>query len=156
MKSILERLRENMVNECWGGGFGSGYGCGGGVGLSTQDLRRQYHKAMKKTTPQAVIDEITELRKELKKESKKYDDADRKAYEISRQLDELEKTTYGIKGAIPLIDNFLKVNRTVSYTFTATRDVLKTLAYILSDEYDEYGGIEPRMANALSKMKEMF
>ena len=161
MKSILEQLREQLqaVNECGGRVWVSG--CGGGghyedAWVAAARREREFVAEFEKKVPKNKRDKIKKLRAEIEKLVNEWYETNTKAKQIAEQLEAIKNREYGVDKVVQPINDAIKSKRSFAGSFTITRNVLRTLAHLLSEEMDESENIDPQMANALSKIKEMF
>ena len=158
MKSILESIRDReQINEC-GGSIYVDRGCGGGSWISYDDYydrqQRQKRKAAEKIDKEAVA-EYKKLQAAYKRKNNSYYDSNHKAWVLTNELGNMKNKAMGISNVVEDLTKLLHDKRSMSMTFTITNDVLKLVAHIIGEEYEESKIVDDKMSQALKNIKEM-
>lgn len=154
MKSILESIRDReQINEC-GGSIYVG-GCGGSWVdyndyYSSDEKRRKAEKIDKE-----VVAEYKKLQAAYKRKTNSYYDSNHKAWELTNELGNMKNKAMGISGVVEDLTKLLHEKRSMFMTFTITNSVLKLVAHIIGEEYDESEIVDDKMSQALKNIKEM-
>ena len=159
MKRIIDVLTEaknGAVNECGGSYFIGSGGCGGGywgdytewANYKENESRERYNEV-----PEKIRKEYQEL---LRKWSGLYWKPEEEAYAASQIADELRNIrnrNLGISGVVKQMDDIVKRKASFGRTFTITKDALKLIAHLITEEYAESGIVDNQMVSALEEIK---
>jgi hypothetical protein len=159
MKRIIDVLTEaknGTVNECGGSYFIGSGGCGGGYwgdytewsAWKESGSREQYNNV-----PEKIRNEYREL---LRKWSRVYSKPEEETYAAKQMADELRdirNRNLGISGVVKEMDDAVKRKASFGRTFTITKDALKLIAYLITEEYSESGIVDNQMISALEEIK---
>lgn len=164
MKSILESIRENIINECGGGGHWEG-GCGGCRWVSAEEeweeRKREERARIAKLRKEAekidknIVNEYKKLQTAYKRKTNTYYDSRRKVYELTDEMTNIKNKAMGISNVVSNFGQILQTKPSMTRTFTITNDVLKLIAYIISEEMDESEKVDDKLSDALKKIKNM-
>ena len=165
MKSILESIREN-INEggCGGEGHWEG-GCGGCRWISyEEECRRKRAKEAKQRAElkakldkidKNIIDEYIKLQTAYKRKTNTYWNSSKRSFELTDEMTNIKNKAMGISNVVSNFGQLFKNKTSLTRTFTITNDVLKLVAYIISEEMDESGKVDDKLSDALKKIKNM-
>ena len=159
MKSILESIRDReQINEDCGGRMYVGGGCGGGGWVSYNDYydrqQRQKRKAAEKIDKE-VVAEYKKLQTAYKRKTNSVYDSNHKAWQLTNELGNMKNKAMGISNVVEDLTKLLHEKHSMSMTFTITNDVLKLVAHIIGEEYEESKIVDDKMSQALKNIKEM-
>jgi hypothetical protein len=156
MKTIIEIINENKsINEC-GGQIFVGGGCGGGQWVNASDYYWQQQKEKKKKAkrdiPADVVKDYISKVKEYNKIRNSENKANADIYTLTNEIAQVKFSVLGIEGVAEKLTSIIKNKQTYSRTFTQTLNIIKMIAYLLSEEYDEGGMDDPKLKEAFTKI----
>ena len=159
MKTIIEIINENKsINECGGNGVQIfvGGGCGGGGKWVTRDyylkLQKEKKNKAKEEIPADVVKDYISKVKEYNKIRNSEYKANADIYTLTNEIAQVKFSVLGIEGVAEKLTSIINKNHTYSRTFTQTLNIIKMIAYMLSEEYDESGMDDPKLKEAFTKI----
>lgn len=157
MKTIIELINENKsINESCGAQIYVGGGCGGGHWVDSNDYYWQQQKEKKEKAkrdiPADVVKDYISKVKEYNKIRNSEHKANADIYTLTNEIAQVKFSVLGIEGVAEKLTYIIKNKQTYSRTFTQTLNIIKMIAYLLSEEYDEGGMDDPKLKEAFTKI----
>ena len=157
MKTIIEIIKENkIINEGCGSQIYVGGGCGGGQWVNANDYywdqqNKKRNKA-KREIPADIVEDYISKVKEYNKIRKSEYKANADIYSLTNEIAHIKFSVLGIEGVAEKLTSIIKNKQTYSRTFTQTLNIIKMIAYLLSEEYDEGGMDDVKLKEAFTKI----
>lgn len=156
MKTIIEIIKENKsINECGGCGGNGGQIFVGGKWV-TRDyyvkLQKEKRNKAKEGIPAGVVKDYISKVKEYNKIRNSEYKANADIYTLTNEIAQVKFSVLGIEGVAEKLTSIINKNHTYSRTFTQTLNIIKMIAYMLSEEYDESSMDDPKLKEAFTKI----
>ena len=157
MKTIIEIIKENkIINEGCGSQIYVGGGCGGGHWVNANDYywdqQKEKKNKAKRDIPADIVKDYISKVKEYNKIRKSEYKANADIYSLTNEIANIKFSVLGIEGVAEKLTSIIKNKQTYSRTFTQTLNIIKMIAYLLSEEYDEGGMDDAKLKEAFTKI----
>lgn len=157
MKTILERIREQKINEC-GGCSGYWTGCYGSTWRTYEqdrkDREREARKEAEKVDPK-IREEYKKLLSSYNRKVSSSWSTNSNIYNLEEEFRDLKHKSMGINRVVNDIYRKIHEKTSMYRTFTITVDTLKLIAHIIGEEMEESKMVDDKLSDALKKIKDI-